>query len=63
MEPKKQINLFLRSLMEELKELWEQVDAYDCHLKCRRCVCSGKRYPASKVCEDIDCLPLSIVSS
>jgi hypothetical protein len=34
-EQKKQINIFLRSLMEELKELWQGVDAYDNHLKCR----------------------------
>jgi hypothetical protein len=33
-EPKKQINIFLRPLMEELKELWQGVDAYDSHLKC-----------------------------
>jgi hypothetical protein len=34
-EPKKQMNIFLCSLMEDLKELWEGVDAYDSHLKCR----------------------------
>jgi hypothetical protein len=34
-EPKKQINIFLRSLMKELKELWQQVDAYDSHIKCQ----------------------------
>jgi hypothetical protein len=34
-EPKKQINIFLRLLMNELKELWQQVDAYDSHIKCR----------------------------
>jgi hypothetical protein len=28
-EPKKQINRFLRLLIEELKELWQWVDAYD----------------------------------
>jgi hypothetical protein len=33
-EPKKQMNIFLCSLMEELKELWQGVDAYDSHLKC-----------------------------
>jgi hypothetical protein len=33
--PKKKINIFLRSLMEELKELWQCVDAYVSHLKCR----------------------------
>jgi hypothetical protein len=34
-EPRKQMNIFLRPLMEELKELWQGVDAYDNHLKCR----------------------------
>jgi hypothetical protein len=34
-EPRKQINIFLRSLMEELKEMWQGVDAYDNHLKCQ----------------------------
>jgi hypothetical protein len=34
-EPRKQMNIFLRSLMEEMKELWQGVDAYDSHLKCR----------------------------
>jgi hypothetical protein len=34
-EPKKQIHIFLRSLMEELKELWQGVHAYDHHLKCQ----------------------------
>jgi hypothetical protein len=34
-ESKKQINIFLRLLMEELKELWQGVDAYDSHLKYR----------------------------
>jgi hypothetical protein len=33
-EPKKQMNIFLHPLMEELKELWQGVDAYDSHLKC-----------------------------
>jgi hypothetical protein len=28
-------NIFLHPLMEELKELWQGVDAYDSHLKCR----------------------------
>jgi hypothetical protein len=32
-EPKKQINIFLQSLFEELKVLWSGVDAYDSHLK------------------------------
>jgi hypothetical protein len=34
-ELRKQINIFLHPLMEEMKELWQGVDAYDCHLKCR----------------------------
>jgi hypothetical protein len=34
-DPKKQINVFLHSLMEEMKELWKGVDAYDSHLKSR----------------------------
>jgi hypothetical protein len=33
-EPKKQMNIFLRPLMEEMKELWQGADAYDSHLKC-----------------------------
>jgi hypothetical protein len=33
-ELKKQMNIFLRPLMEELKELWQGVDAYDSYLKC-----------------------------
>jgi hypothetical protein len=33
-ESKKQTNIFLCLLMEELKELWQGVDAYDSHLKC-----------------------------
>jgi hypothetical protein len=38
-EPKKQMNIFLCSLMEELKELWQGVDEYDSHLKCRFNLC------------------------
>jgi hypothetical protein len=34
-EPREQMNIFLRMLMKELKELWKGVDAYDSHLKCR----------------------------
>jgi hypothetical protein len=34
-EPKKQMNIFLRLLMEELKELRQGVDAHDSHLTCR----------------------------
>jgi hypothetical protein len=33
-EPKKQMNIFLQLLFEELKNLWSGVDAYDSHLKC-----------------------------
>jgi hypothetical protein len=33
-ETKKQMNIFLHPLMEELKQLWQGVDAYDSHLKC-----------------------------
>jgi hypothetical protein len=32
-ESRKQMNIYLRPLMEELKELWQGVDAYDNHLK------------------------------
>jgi hypothetical protein len=38
-ESKKQMNIFLHSLMEELKELWQGVDAYDNHLKCQFNLC------------------------
>jgi hypothetical protein len=34
-EPKRQMNIFLHSLMEEPKELWQGVDVYDSHLKYR----------------------------
>jgi hypothetical protein len=34
-EPKKQMNIFLHPLMEEMKELWQGVYAYDSYLKCR----------------------------
>jgi hypothetical protein len=34
-KPKKELNIFLRPLMEELKELWLGIDANDSHLKCR----------------------------
>jgi hypothetical protein len=34
-ELRKQMNIYLCPLMEELKELWQGVDAYDSHLKCR----------------------------
>jgi hypothetical protein len=33
-EPRKQMNIFLHPLMEELKELWQGIDVYDSHLKC-----------------------------
>jgi hypothetical protein len=29
------MNIFLRPLIKEMKELWQGVDAYDSHLKCR----------------------------
>jgi hypothetical protein len=38
-ELKKQINIFLHLLMEELKELWQGVDVYDSHLKYRFNLC------------------------
>jgi hypothetical protein len=28
------MNIYLRPLMEELKELWHGIDAYESHLKC-----------------------------
>jgi hypothetical protein len=34
-EPKKQMNIFLQLLFEELKKLWQGVDAYNSHLKSR----------------------------
>jgi hypothetical protein len=34
-ETKKQMNVFLRPLMEEMEELWQGVDAYDNYLKCQ----------------------------
>jgi hypothetical protein len=34
-ELKKQMNIFLQPLFEELKKLWQGVDAYDSHLRCR----------------------------
>jgi hypothetical protein len=34
-EPKKQMNIFLQLLFKELKKLWQGVNAYDSHLKCR----------------------------
>jgi hypothetical protein len=40
-EPKKQMNIFLHPLMEELKELWQGLDAYDSHLKCRFNLCAA----------------------
>jgi hypothetical protein len=38
-EPKKQMNVFMQPLFEELKKLWPRVDAYDSHLKCRFNLC------------------------
>jgi hypothetical protein len=32
-EPRKQMNIFLHPLFEEMKELWQGVDTYDSHLK------------------------------
>jgi hypothetical protein len=32
-EPNKQMNIFLQPLFEELKKIWQGVDAYDSHLK------------------------------
>jgi hypothetical protein len=32
-EPKKQMNIFLCMLIEELKELWQELNAYDSHMK------------------------------
>jgi hypothetical protein len=43
-EPKKQMNIFLHPLMEELKELWQGVDAYVSHLKCRFNLCLAYRW-------------------
>jgi hypothetical protein len=34
-EPKKQMNVFMQPMFEELKKLWPGVDAYDNHLKRR----------------------------
>jgi hypothetical protein len=34
-----EMNTFLRPLMEEVEELWQGVDAYDSHLKCRFNLC------------------------
>jgi hypothetical protein len=33
-ELRKQMNIYLRPLMEELKEWWQGVDAYGSYLKC-----------------------------
>jgi hypothetical protein len=38
------MNIFLRSLMEEMKELWQGIDAYDNHLKCRFNLCATSAY-------------------
>jgi hypothetical protein len=40
-EPRKQMNIYLCLLMEELKELWQRVNAYDSHLKCRFNLCAA----------------------
>jgi hypothetical protein len=39
-ESKKQMNIFLHLLMEELKELWRGVDAYDSHIKYQFNLCA-----------------------
>jgi hypothetical protein len=33
-EPRKQINIFMHPFFEEMKELWQGVDAYDSYLEC-----------------------------
>jgi hypothetical protein len=35
LHPRKSINLFMRTLIKELKGLWQGVDAYDSNLKYR----------------------------
>jgi hypothetical protein len=40
-ELKKQMNAFLYSLMEEMKELWQRVDAHDSHLKYQFDLCAA----------------------
>jgi hypothetical protein len=40
-ESKKPMDVFLRPLMEEMKERWQGVDAYYNHLKCRFNLCSA----------------------
>jgi hypothetical protein len=40
-EPKKQMNIFLQPLFEELKKFWSGVDAYDSHLNCRFNLCAA----------------------
>jgi hypothetical protein len=40
-ESKKQMNIFLHPFMEELKELWQGIDAYDSHLKYRFNLCAA----------------------
>jgi hypothetical protein len=34
-EPRKQMNIFLRPLIKEMKELWQRIEVYDNHLKYR----------------------------
>jgi hypothetical protein len=34
-DPVTKINVFMEPLIEELKMLWQGVEAYDSHLKCR----------------------------
>jgi hypothetical protein len=33
-DSKRQMNIFLRPLMEEMEELWQGIDACDSHQKC-----------------------------
>jgi hypothetical protein len=40
-EPRKQMRIFWHPLIEDLKELWQGVDAYDSHLKCRFNLCTA----------------------
>jgi hypothetical protein len=38
------MNIFLRPLYEEMKELWKGVDAYDSHLKCHFNLCAAYQW-------------------
>jgi hypothetical protein len=39
------MNIFLRPLMEEMKELWQGIDAYNSHLKCQFNLCVAYLWP------------------